>query len=246
VFQRNYLSRHITISTHDAFRKLPQQTELMRAATGMSRTIDKRRPRLLSPSQVEQARCHPKVQALLRLRECYKRQLKSRAGTIERYKGTRLYEQYCKIKRAYISEFEFQKKALLSEVKKKFREEQPVVDIVHQIHGSDLQDGTEDIAALPSLSPGRTRVMDALVTITPPELNEERSRRIEAIEAMVALGRVQDGHQFPVRTCEVGGRSVEQTVPPINVCKEMQCFLCLGNVKAAGYIRTRRSIAKEI
>jgi len=102
VFQRNYLSRHITISTHDAFRKLPQQTELMRVATGMSRTIDKRRPRLLSPSQVEQARSHPKVQALLRLRESYKRRLKSGAGTIEQYKGTRLYEQYCKIKRAYI------------------------------------------------------------------------------------------------------------------------------------------------
>jgi hypothetical protein len=76
----------------------------------MSRTIDKRRPRLLSPLQVDQARRHPKVQSLLRLRECYKQRLKSRGGTLKRHRGTRLFEEYRKIQRAYISEFEFQKK----------------------------------------------------------------------------------------------------------------------------------------
>ena len=188
---------------------------------------------------MEQARCHPKVQALLRIRECYKRRLKSRAGTIEGCKGSRLYEEYCKIKRAYISEFEFQKKTLLGEVKKKFHEEQPVVDILHQIHGLDLQDAKGDVVDLSSLSFERTRVMNALITITPPEVNKERCRRIEAIEAMVALGRVQDGHQFPVRARDVHKRSMEAINSLPNACKQTQCFLCFGNADGPSHRRSK-------
>jgi hypothetical protein len=239
VFQRNYLSRHITISTHDAFRNLPQQTELIRAATGMSRTIDKRRPRFLSPLQVDQARSHPKVQALLRLRETYKQRIKSRGGTIKGHRGTRLFEQYCKIQRAYISEFEFQKKALLSEVKKKFRDEQPVVDILHQIHGLDLQDNDGDVDEASSLSSERLHVLDTLLTITPPAADKERSRRIAAIEAMITLGRLRDGHRYPVRAVEVGRRSTERSTPPTMACKPKQCFLCVANAKASAHQRAK-------
>jgi len=244
VFQRNYLSRHITISTHDAFRNLPQQTELIRAATGMSRTIDKRRPRFLSPTQVDQARRHPKVQALLRLRECYKQRIKSRGGTIKGHRGTRLFEQYCKIKRAYISEFEFQKKALLSEVKRKFREEQPVVDILHQIHGLDLQDNDDDATEPSSLSSERLQVLDALLTITPPAADKDRSRRIAAIEAMITLGQLQDGHQFPVRPVEAGRQSMTRSTPLTKTCKQTQCFLCLGNAKASAHRRVKEFHSK--
>jgi len=244
VFQRNYLSRHITISTHDAFRNLPQQTELIRVATGMSRTIDKRRPRFLLPSQVEQARCHPKVQALLRLRESYKQRIKSRGGTIKKYRGTRLFEQYCKIQRTYISEFEFQKKAFLNEVKKKFRDEQPVVDILHQIHGLDLQDRDDNADKAPLLSTERMQVLDTLLTITPPVAGEERSRRIAAIEAMITLGRLQDGHQYPVRAVEVGSQSTGRSLPLMKACKQTQCFLCFGNVKASLHRRTKEFRSK--
>merc|ERR1711881_574596 len=131
---------------------------------------------------VDQARSHPRVQALLRLRECYKRRLKSRGGTIKGHRGTRLFDEYCKIKRAYISEFEFQKKALLREMKKKFREEQPVMDILNQIHGLDLQDNGSDADEASSLSTERMHVLDTLLTITPPMADQERSRRIAAIE----------------------------------------------------------------
>jgi hypothetical protein len=244
VFQRNYLSRHITISTHDAFRNLPQQTELIRAATGMSRTIDKRRPRFLSPSQVDQARRHPKVQALLRLRECCKRRIKSRGGTIKGHQGTIMFELYCKVQRAYISEFEFQKKALLSEVKRKFWEERPVLDILHQMHGLDLQDNDSDADEALLLSTERVRVLDTLLTISPPTAGEDRSRRIAAIDSMITLGRLQDGHQFPVRAVEVGRLSMKRSIPLVKARKQTQCFLCLGNAKASEHQRAKEFHSK--
>ena len=189
-------------------------------------------------------RCHPRVQALLQLRERYKEQIKFRGGTIESYRGTKSYEQYCKIKRAYISEFEFQKKTLLGEIKRKFHEEQPVVDILQQIHGSDMQHVREDVAEVSFLSPERARVMDAVITITPPEPTKERARRTEAIEAMIALGRVQDGYQFLVRTREAHNRSMEAKTSPTNACKQTQCFLCFGSVGSPAYRRTKEFHSK--
>jgi hypothetical protein len=107
-----------------------------------------------------------------------------------------------------MSELEFQKKALRSKVKRKFHEEQPVIDILHQLHGLDLQEIKGDVDDFSSLSTGRIRVLDALLTITPSTLDEGRRRRITAIEAIIALGQVQDGHQFPVRARDLGQRSV--------------------------------------
>lgn len=143
-----------------------------------------------------------------------------------------------------MSEFEFQKKALLSIVKRKFHEEQPVIDILHQLHGPDLQEVKGDVDDFSSLGTRRIRVLDALLIITPSTLDEGRRRRITAIEAIVALGQVQDGHQFPVRARDVAQRSVERTAPPMNTCKQTQCFLCLGNLKAALHIRTKEFHSK--
>ena len=94
-------------------------------------------------------------------------------------------------------------------MKKKFHEEQPVVDILHQIHGLDLgdDDGDGDDSSL--LSTERKHVLDTLLTITPPVADKERSRRIAAIEAMITLGRLHDGHQYPIRANEAGRQGAE-------------------------------------
>ncbi|KAL9580150.1 MAG: hypothetical protein Q9212_004664 [Teloschistes hypoglaucus] len=60
VFQKNYASRYMP-DTQAAYRGLKPQTALMRAASGMSRTIDPRRPRKLNLAQRAEVDRHPEV-----------------------------------------------------------------------------------------------------------------------------------------------------------------------------------------
>ncbi|KAJ9644078.1 hypothetical protein H2199_003946 [Coniosporium tulheliwenetii] len=197
VFQHNYLSRHITADTQAAYRGLPPQVTVMRAATGMSRTIDKRRPRTLTSEQVQEAHRHPEVQNLFRIKDDLKTQIKARGRTISSLQGTKIHEEYKKAQRAYLSEFEYQKKALLSEVKRRYRKEQPVTDIQRQIHGAQVQEEKDIGGERKHLLPERVRVIDALFTFATSSPEEERKRRVEAINALVALGHVQDGSRRP-------------------------------------------------
>ncbi|KAL9579753.1 MAG: hypothetical protein Q9203_006568 [Teloschistes exilis] len=58
VSQKNYISRYIP-DTQAVYRGLRPQTALMRAASGMSRTIDPRRPRKLNLAQQTEVDRHP-------------------------------------------------------------------------------------------------------------------------------------------------------------------------------------------
>ncbi|KAJ9646989.1 hypothetical protein H2199_001975 [Coniosporium tulheliwenetii] len=241
VFQHNYLSRHITADTQAAYRGLPPQVTVMRAATGMSRTIDKRRPRALTPEQVREAHRHLEVQNLFRIKEDLKTQIKSRGRTISSFQGTKIHDEYKKAQRAYLSEFEYQKKALLSEVKRRYRKEQPVTDIQRQIHGPQVQEEKDVGDERKHLLPERVRVIDALFTFATSSPEEERKHRVEAINALVALGHVQDGFRRPASRQKGLTLSPIPKLPellPIE-CKPTQCFLCLGNKKAPLQNRVR-------
>ncbi|KAL8626093.1 hypothetical protein Q9189_008226 [Teloschistes chrysophthalmus] len=65
VFQKNYASRYM-LDTQAAYRGQRPQTALMRAASGMSRTIDPRRPRKLNLAQQTEVNRHPEVRLLRR------------------------------------------------------------------------------------------------------------------------------------------------------------------------------------
>jgi Protein of unknown function (DUF3435) len=243
VFQTNYLSHHITASTHEAYRKLSPQTAIMQAATGMSRTIDKRRPRHLTQAQQEEAHRHPRVQSLLRKKINLKNIMKAQGRTVKSYKGTKIYREYQEATQAYENEFKFQKKALLKEIKRKFEKEQPVIDIQNQIHGMTIKEEKDiDLVGSLDLIPERLEVIDALLTFVTSLPEEERKRRVRAINALVALGRIQDGYRYPVRR---GKRPplmpMQRVVPePLSLeCKPTQCYLCRGNRKASTDKRTR-------
>lgn len=64
VFQLNYLSRYITQDTQAIYRGLAPQTAVIRAASGMARTIDQRRPRALNDNQLAEISRHPEVKLL--------------------------------------------------------------------------------------------------------------------------------------------------------------------------------------
>ncbi|KAL9594076.1 MAG: hypothetical protein Q9179_005568 [Wetmoreana sp. 5 TL-2023] len=78
VFQKNYASRYMP-DTQAAYRGLKPQTALMRAASGMSRTIDPRRPRKLNIAQQAEVDRHPEVRL-------FRRKLKSLLQTFQNQK----------------------------------------------------------------------------------------------------------------------------------------------------------------
>lgn len=65
VFQKNYASRYMP-DTQAAYRGLKPQTALMRAASGMSRTIDPRWPKRLNLAQQAEVDRYPEVRRLRR------------------------------------------------------------------------------------------------------------------------------------------------------------------------------------
>ncbi|KAF2752834.1 hypothetical protein EJ05DRAFT_505659 [Pseudovirgaria hyperparasitica] len=236
VFQRNYLSRHITADTQAAFRGLEPQTDVMRVATGMSRTIDKRRPTRLNPEQQEEAHRHPRVQKLLREKLDLKAQMKDHGRTVKSFEGTALYDRYRLAKQAYEGEYIFQQRSLLRQMKQVFNSQQPVFDIESQIRktGSDNEDGSKSLLSTrPELIPERVAALEALLQLVPSSPGSEHEDRAKAVQTLVELAHVQDGHPVVVRR---QARRLLSPLPaperPLSLdCKPLQCFLCLGNAK---------------
>ncbi len=94
VFQRSYLSRYITADTQAAYRDLKPQTALMRVASGMSRTIDTRRPRNLTLAHQARVDCHPEVKLLRRAKTKLKQFIRDTYGTVISMKGTPIHDRY--------------------------------------------------------------------------------------------------------------------------------------------------------
>ncbi|KAL9632741.1 MAG: hypothetical protein Q9164_005133 [Protoblastenia rupestris] len=93
VFQKNYASRYMP-DTQAAYRGLKPQTSLMRAASGISRTIDPRRPRKLNLAQQAKVDRHPEVRLLRRRLKSLLQTFQDQKRSIASTKGTPLYDHY--------------------------------------------------------------------------------------------------------------------------------------------------------
>ena len=214
----------------------------------MSRTIDSRRPRFLTLAQEEEVQNHAKVQELLVKKINFKRRLKSNGRTIKSYEGTPSFDEYSQLKRAYESELELQRKILLKDVRQKFDREQAIIDLQAQFNGDQVKEEDNEDDPLPILVPERLAVLDALFKIRYHNPEDERARRVAAIEAMIAIGKVQDGHQYPVRrrrtkAAMVRPERVTQQAP--GVCKPRQCFFCVARQNYHEY-HSRGDLKKHI
>ena len=103
---------------------------MIRAASGMARSIDQRRPRALNDQQLAKACRHPEVRLLQRGKEGLKGRIRAKYRTISRARGTEWYRKYWEACRQVQSEKKAVKKAMMAEIKAKYREQQPVADIV--------------------------------------------------------------------------------------------------------------------
>ncbi len=181
--------------THAAYRGLEPQVAVMRAASGMSRTIDTRRPRKLTAMQWAQVDRHPEVKLLWRRKTSLKALIRDKLGTIESVKGTPIYEQYQSALHHHRNKRRWHQKALLKEVKVKYKREQPVIDIQRQLQGQSIKEEKTALKVQDYVRAERVRVIDSLFTFASSAPKEECKRRAKAIDDLTALCSVQEGRR---------------------------------------------------
>jgi len=247
IFQHNYLSRYITQDTQAIYRGLDPQTAIMKAASGMTRSIDPRRPRHLNDSQLAEVKRHPEVKLLLRMRNSLAKRIRANYGTITRTKGTKIYARYQQIYRQHQSKEKAVRKALMAQVKASYGKRRPLADIDSQLNGSPVRPEEKTAFEAESqahLSEERRRAFTALFTFTTSEPAEECQRRADAVHAVTVLSRRQE---LPMRKAsrirqtystgdikKLDGEADPATEPKVGLetfpieCLPMQCIFCLG------------------
>ena len=224
--------------TQAAYRGLKPQTALMRAASGMSRTIDPRRPRKLNTTQQAEVDRHPEVRLLRRKLKSLLQTFQDQKRSIVSMKGTPLHDRYRQTYQAHRNLKRRLEKVLLIKVKERYKREQPVIDIQRQLKGLPVEE-QENLQAAQYVFAERVRAIDTLFTFATSSTAEECQRRAAAINALTALCKKQDSQGFRRRKTEIKVKE-EQTSPsnspPPNLskilevkCKATQCIFCLGN-----------------
>ncbi|KAH8710290.1 hypothetical protein GQ44DRAFT_714462 [Phaeosphaeriaceae sp. PMI808] len=244
-FLKHYLSRRITVDTQAVVRGIQPQAALMRAACTMSRSIDRRRPRRLTPEQSASVNDNPTVHSLLDQREHLKRTL-TNATKHPKYKALT-----SKINR----ERQRRRHALLQDVKERWEFEQPVRDVERQLAGIEIKDELE--VGHGALLPAQKELIDAILARPGLTLEEEFGRRNTAISAVMRYCGIEEGGMH----LSLPKRASNRITPPkkneddaqldldekaleaakVAVYKETRpriCFVCLGNQTLPTEVRT--------
>jgi Protein of unknown function (DUF3435) len=257
-FLKHYLSRRIETDIRSLYQGLEPQTEIMRAATRMSRWIDTRRPRELTTEQKACVDRDPEVQELIRRRDHLKRLV---VAPIERCKGTREYNKLQRSKRDVINARKRRTYALRKAVRQAFDDEQAVIDIERQLSEAAVDDDAKEMLATEEgMLPEQIHLLKKLMTWpTSLSLEDEWCRRSKAINAVTAYCRVEEGgsrrgrkpkrldrHAGQPASQDVNGEA-ESTVLLHSTLEHLRraerpvaCFLCYGNPKRSIYTRTKR------
>ena len=222
--------------TQAAYRGLKPQTALMRAASGMSRTIDPRRPRKLSLAQQAEVDRYPDVRLLRRRLKSLLQTFRDQKRSIASAKGALLYDRYRQAYQAHRNLRRRHEKALLTKVKERYKKEQPVIDIQRQLKGLPMAE-QEALQTAEYVFEERVHAIDALFTFATSSTEEECQRRITAINALIALCKKQESQGFRRRRADIKFKEKQTSVsPPPNLsetlpveCKATQCIFCLGN-----------------
>lgn len=237
--------------TQAAYRGLEPQTALMRAASGMSRTIDRRRPRKLTAGQQAEVNRHPEVRLLCRRLQSQRQWFADNKRTIASMKETPIYHEYQKAYLAHRNIKRRQEKALLQEVKARYKKEQPVIDIQRQLKGL-LSAAPETATVEDYVFVERVRVINTLFTFATSSPEEECKRRVEAIDALTALCGLQEGRRPCRPKASASTVKLEQNRTPLSAlkgrslsdsllieCKPTQCIFCLGQEDLPAATRLR-------
>ena len=208
----------------------------MRAASGMSRTIDPRRPRKLNLAQQAEVDRYSDVRLLHRRLRLLLQTFKDQKRSIASIKGTLLYDHYRKAYRAHRNLRRRHEKACLTDVKESYKMEQPVIDIQRQLEGLPAAE-QEALQAEEYIFAERIHAIDALFTFATSSTEEECQRRVTAIDALIALCKKQESQGLRRRRADIKVKNQPDSVSsslklsktlPIE-CQATQCIFCLRN-----------------
>lgn len=239
VFQQHYLPRHISADTQAAYRGIPAQSAILRAASGMSRGLDARRPRKVSADQLHQIEKHPKVEKSRKKMDKLKLKVKQakREGLSNPHLPA-LQAAKDEAVRAHRNEKRRQKEALLRKSRELFHRDQAVADIQNLLN--DLPTNAPEPVKHEHALEERSQAVQALFMLPEQTLSEERRRESRAITALIALCQKKEDRRRAQRSkapdkgdasnSSVAGVVVDECSKSRNLeCKPTQCFLCLGD-----------------
>ena len=244
-FLRHYLHRRVTADTAAIVRGLDSQESVMRSACNMSRWIDPDRPWGLTTEQAESVNNDPIIRSLVQERERLKRRLNG---------NTSRHAKYQELNKKIASERERLRAALLIETQENYEREGPVRSIERQLAGVKIDTAPKVVSYFSSDTlPEQRRLIETMI-LAPPgaTLDAERQRRSDAINAVTAYCKIEEGDMRGGRK-RSGGRPkrvvIKAEEPPspedealkaamlsvyIKDPKERPtvCFMCLGNKSA--------------
>ncbi|KAI4087622.1 MAG: hypothetical protein L6R37_008299 [Teloschistes peruensis] len=222
--------------TQAAYRGLRPQTALIQAASGMSHTIDPRRPRKLNLAQQAEVDRHPDVRLLRWRLMLLLLTFRDQQRSIASMKRTLLYNHYRQTYQALRNLRRRDEKAILTEVKERYKKEQLVIDIQRQLEGSPVAE-QEALRTAEYVFAERVQAIDALFTFARSLVEEECQRRVTAINALIGLCKKQESQGFRRRRANIKVKEQQTSVSlPLSLSETLriereatQCIFCLGN-----------------
>ncbi|KAH8706052.1 hypothetical protein BGW36DRAFT_422574 [Talaromyces proteolyticus] len=275
----------VDVDAQGIVRKTGSQTPLVRFACSLSASIDPNRPYRLS---TEEARSLNELPAICTRQDTvirWKQKWENRKAKLERLsiacqaKGTPLPKRYRKLQakldlaqdqvleakrrynkavRALKNEKQRQKNRRIRENLKRYREEQPVIDVECQLAGMMI--GTkvrETLEHQNAMSAQHLRLIERMMTVPGKTLEAEYQRRIQAIDAGTAYCGVEEGRPTrrtiqprrpppddeessgPVakrprcsveeKTDNALSRAIKSVIITEKSQRPVVCFLCVGN-----------------
>ena len=199
----------------------------------MSRSIDPRRPRKLTPEQTASVNDIPYI---VNLHNRVKDLSNALVGGL---KDDRLQKA---VKRLYNNK-QRKRRELLRDIKEWYKSEQPVKDSERQLSGMVVDEDTRDALVRADMSPEQLGLIDAILTLPGKSPEQELQRRITAINAVTLYCGVEEGAPSrhvrrgppgtvvspPLQAAELEV-ALRKAISSIRTDKRPKvCFCCIGN-----------------
>ncbi|KAI3016224.1 hypothetical protein CBS147347_10856 [Aspergillus niger] len=182
VYQKNYRPDYLPVDFNAAWRQLKPQVMIIRMASGQSRSIDRRRPIDLSGAEEIEARANLLVRRRLKCWLKYKQKIQRKHGTLASAAGTPLYAEAMKQRTRYYTALQASRREMKEKKRSRFNEEQPVQDVIRQVHGLPLE--TYNVCDDVALSQERRKAIVILFRFAPTSEQDETNCRIAAVDAV--------------------------------------------------------------
>jgi hypothetical protein len=252
-FLKFYLSRRISKNLPALIRGLDPEEDIMRAACRMSRTIDPHRPQELTTEQSCSVNQDPEILDLMRRRDDISRSLQR---PLSRHKGTAAYDMHKKLNQELAGARKRAQNTLLSEIQRKYDREQPMLEIKRQLSGLEpAEPSRKQLKCSTDIPVAQQRLIKSLLTLPRPTIEEEMTRRTEAIDSVAAYCQFQEGDSCRlsrnkrsegsgetvevIDQCQRGSESMDNASSPktslelalLSATKDhrpLLCFICVG------------------